>query len=166
MSAFVNVKNRCVGLLLALLLVFGGAVSLAGCSAQTAPQASSSAAVASGAISSESSASEASHIDVTVVIDPSAAGDAYDPSAFESVKEANVYSVEEGSTAYDALVATGATLEGEPSYVTSINGLGENAAGASSGWMYEVDGEMPMVAANEYVLEGGETVRWYYSTWE
>ena len=70
--------------------------------------------------------------------------------------------VKDGETAYDALLATDVDVYGNHSFVTSIDGLEEGAAGPTSGWMYMVNEEMPMVPANEYVLEEGDDVLWYY----
>ena len=69
------------------------------------------------------------------------------------------------ATAYDALLATGVEVDGTPSYVTSINGVGEGLAGSASGWMYMVNDEVPQVAANEYELKDGDAVVWYYGSW-
>ncbi len=48
-------------------------------------------------------------------------------------------------------------------YVVSIDGLGEFDKGADSGWMYNVNGKTPQVAANEYKLKAGDQVLWYYT---
>lgn len=76
-----------------------------------------------------------------------------------------VVTIPAGSTAYDALVATGAEVEGSPAYVSSINGIGEGQAGDASGWMYMVNGQVPTVAGNELVLQDGDRIKWYYGTW-
>ena len=67
-----------------------------------------------------------------------------------------------GATAYDALAATGLSLEGSSSYVSAINGLAEKMMGGTSGWTYTVNGTMPMTAASNYTLHDGDTVRWTY----
>lgn len=151
-------------LLLALAML-----PLTACSPQgEQAQSSSSSQVQSSSESSTAGSSEpGKQISVTVQVDAAKAEEAgADISALEEIADPKTYDLEEGSTAYDALVATGAKLEGAPSYVTSIDGLAEGAAGKSSGWMYEVNGEMAMVAANEYVLQENDAVRWYYSSWE
>lgn len=79
--------------------------------------------------------------------------------------DSQVVTIPAGSTVYDALVATGAELEGTPAYVSSINGVGEGQAGNASGWMYMVNGQIPTVAGNELVLEDGDAVQWYYGVW-
>ena len=40
--------------------------------------------------------------------------------------------------------------------------LGEFTCGSMSGWMYWVDGELPMVGAGNYTLNGGEKIEWKY----
>ena len=70
----------------------------------------------------------------------------------------------EGSTVYDALRAMGVSVGGSSYYVSSINGLAEKACGATSGWTYSVNGVFPNKACGRYVLTGGESVRWVYST--
>lgn len=68
-----------------------------------------------------------------------------------------------GSTVMDALRATGIAFTGSSSYVSSIDGLYAGMYGASSGWMYSVDGVTPMRAANAYGITDGNAIRWYYS---
>ncbi|MCI9129965.1 MAG: DUF4430 domain-containing protein [Eggerthellaceae bacterium] len=146
-------KKSLLASMLAALMLSG---ALFGCS-QPAEQ--------SNATSSDSAASVAAEtMAVSVEIDPSAAD-----GLVEGVAEARVpqdVDVATGASAYDALVATGAELEGTSSYVTSINGLAEKAAGPTYGWMYEVNGEIPSVAADEYELQPGDAVRWYYASYE
>ena len=76
---------------------------------------------------------------VYVEIDPSAAADKVSGD-IDTTKfgPAEVFIVT-GGTAYDALLATGAEVDGEPSYITSINGLAAGDAGPTSGWMYSVN---------------------------
>ena len=45
-----------------------------------------------------------------------------------------------GSTVYDALCATGASVSGSSYYVSAINGLAEKQCGNGSGWTYAVNG--------------------------
>ncbi|MDD6602603.1 DUF4430 domain-containing protein, partial [Parafannyhessea umbonata] len=75
-------------------------------------------------------------------------------------------SVQQGATAYDALLATGAsvssgTYPGGGTWVTAINGLGEDA---SHGWTYKVDGSMPNVMSDRYTVHDGDSVVWSYVT--
>ncbi len=47
-------------------------------------------------------------------------------------------------------------------YVSDVNGDTENTFGKYDGWMYLVDGEMPVVGISACELEGGETITLYY----
>ena len=74
-------------------------------------------------------------------------------------------SVPKGASAYAALLATGATVEGganrtgSGTWVTAINGLGQDSA---HGWTYTVNGTLPSVMSDEYVLHDGDSVAWNY----
>ncbi len=70
----------------------------------------------------------------------------------------------EGSSVYDALCALGVSVGGSSSYVSSINGLSQMACGSMSGWTYNVNGVYANKAAGKYILSGGETVNWVYTT--
>lgn len=69
-----------------------------------------------------------------------------------------------GSTVYDALCATGASVSGSSYYVSAINGLAEKQCGNGSGWTYAVNGSFPGKACGRYTLSGGESISWIYST--
>lgn len=69
-----------------------------------------------------------------------------------------------GSTVYDALCATGASISGSSYYVSAINGLTEKQCGNGSGWTYAVNGSFPGKACGRYTLSGGESISWIYST--
>lgn len=97
-------------------------------------------------------------IAVAVVVDSSAATSLGFPATMAS----GTLELPEGATAYDALAATGLSLEGSASYVSAVNGLAEKMMGGTSGWTYTVNGTMPMTAANNYALSDGDTVRWAY----
>ena len=49
-------------------------------------------------------------------------------------------------------------------YVSSINGLAEKEHGASSGWMYAVNGKLPNMACSAYKLVDGDSIQWRYVT--
>ncbi len=72
--------------------------------------------------------------------------------------------LDEGATVYDALCASGFSLSGSSMYVSAIGGLAEKQCGSGSGWTYAVDGEFPGKACGRYVLSGGESIAWIYST--
>lgn len=114
---------------------------------------------------SPGSGSPANEMTVAVIVDPSAADGKVDLPADDLAVIAEDVELPEGASAYDALVATGVAIEGD-SYVTSINGLAEKAAGPTYGWMYEVNDESPVVAARECALQSGDEVRWFYGSWD
>ena len=74
--------------------------------------------------------------------------------------------LDSGATVYDALVAVGTkagiTIGAQNSsygvYVYAIGGIG---AGGRAGWMYSVNGAVPMVGAASYVLTDGDEIIWY-----
>jgi hypothetical protein len=75
-------------------------------------------------------------------------------------------SLRSGATAYDALLATGASVEsgayaGGGTWVTAINGLGQDA---SHGWTYSVNGSMPGMMSDLYAVHDGDSVVWGYVT--
>lgn len=49
-------------------------------------------------------------------------------------------------------------------YIEAIDGDGEFDHGSGSGWMYNVDGVYPDYGCSLYVLNGGETIAWRYTT--
>lgn len=140
----------------ALFVVAMASVCLFGCGQQASSSSSSSASTDTGSVD----------IVVTVEIDPSAADGLVNLPADDLAVVTETVVLPDESTAYDALVTTGAQVDGTESYVTSINGLAEKAAGDSYGWMYEVNGEQPTVAATEYIVVNDDVVRWYYGSWE
>lgn len=131
-----------------------GAGRGSGSSAASSPSASSGASGSSGASPSPAPAS----IAVSVVVDSSAAASLGYPAAMAS----GTLQLPEDATAYDALAATGLSLEGSASYVSAVNGLAEKMMGGTSGWTYTVNGTMPMTAASNYTLHEGDAVRWVY----
>jgi len=80
------------------------------------------------------------------------------------------YSMEdmEGASAYDVLAALcsdkGWSVEGSSSYVSAINGLAEFDCGATSGWMYSINGKYPNVSAGEYTVKKNDKIVWKYVT--
>jgi hypothetical protein len=75
-------------------------------------------------------------------------------------------SLSQGASAYDALLATGASVSpkaypGGGTWVMAINGLGQDD---SHGWTYSVNGSMPNVMSDLYTVHDGDTVVWTYVT--
>lgn len=75
--------------------------------------------------------------------------------------------IENGDTPYSILKKAGldvrSTGSGSNIYVQSINGLSEFDHGATSGWMYSVNGTFPNVSASAYILKNGDIVKWQYT---
>ncbi len=78
--------------------------------------------------------------------------------------------VAEGTNALEMLQQYGEENEVEivmaatspTAYVTAINGVAETA---DAGWVYEVNDEMTMDAADKCILEEGMGITWEYMTW-
>lgn len=104
---------------------------------------------------------KASTISVSVIVDGSAAG---------SGSGSATVTLDAGASVYDALVATGASVNARSSvygtYISAINGLAEKEHGANSGWVYSVNGTEPSTACSNYVLADGDSVSWTYATVE
>ncbi len=99
-------------------------------------------------------------VTVSISVDSSAADG--------SVSASGGFTFEEGATVYDALCALGLSIGSSDGihgvYVSSIGGLAEKQFGASSGWMYAVNGVRPNMACSAYALKDGDTIQWRYVT--
>ena len=99
-------------------------------------------------------------VTVSISVDSSAVGG--------PVSGSGTFTFEEGATVYDALCALGLSIGSQDSihgvYVSSINGLAEKEHGASSGWMYAVNGKLPNMACSAYKLADGDSIQWRYMT--
>ena len=109
--------------------------------------------------SSSGSTSQAAKVRVTVTIDARADGGS---------TSSYTVSLDPGATAYDALVATGASVNARSTamgvYVAAINGYAEKDRGGESGWKYAVNGSYPGYSAGAYTLSDGDAVTWVYVT--
>lgn len=82
------------------------------------------------------------------------------------------FPVAQGDTVYTILIeaarAHGIPMENSGAagmaYIAGIAYLYEYDFGDLSGWMYYVDGDSPSVGCDQYVLHGGETIQWLYTT--
>jgi hypothetical protein len=96
-------------------------------------------------------------VTASVTVDGSAAG---------AGSSSATVSLPSGATAYDALVAAGASVNARSTaygiYVAGIGGLAEREHGGQSGWVYSVDGSEPGTACSGYVLSDGDSVVWTY----
>ena len=78
--------------------------------------------------------------------------------------------VTRGSSAFDVLQlacnAHGVPLTVKKSsygmYIAGINNLDEKDCGATSGWMYKVNGTPPMISADGYKMKDGDNLVFYY----
>ncbi len=99
-------------------------------------------------------------ISVNVTVDSSSAGG--------SVSANTTVALAPSSTAYDALCATGLSVNSRKSafgvYVAGIGGLSEFDHGGGSGWKYKVNGTFPNHSASVHELHDGDSVVWVYVT--
>ncbi|WP_346685575.1 DUF4430 domain-containing protein [Enteroscipio rubneri] len=145
----VGARRACAAMAAALV-----ALALAGATGCAAPASDSSNQTGADAASQQASMS------VNVVVDTSAVEGA--PVSYDAP-----VTLDEGASAFDALQATGlsvnVTESSYGSYVSAVEGLAAGDHGDMSGWMYEVNGAEAQVAASAYVLSKGDSVRWYYT---
>ena len=138
----------------------GGAQGNASSAAQ--PDASQGGSGVSNAGAGDAGAQQPQTVTISVSIDSSSVG--------SPISASGTYTFERGATAYDALCALGVSVNAGNSgfgvYVSAIGGLAEKEYGATSGWLYTVNGAQPATAANNYELSDGDVVRWVYSVSE
>ena len=112
-----------------------------------------------GSPAGKQNSQNSSGITVSISVDASIVG-AGSSSATVSLKR--------GASVYDALRATGVSMNAYNTqygiYVASIGGLAEKEHGSTSGWMYSVNGTVPMTSCANYRLSDGDVIRWYYVT--
>lgn len=75
--------------------------------------------------------------------------------------------VPEGSSVYDALVATDVEVSSKKSlgmgtYVAGIDGLFEREIAKTSGWVYSVNGDVSSTSSDQYTVEDGDKVEWLF----
>ncbi len=139
----------------------GSAGTASGSSAASTTSGSKSASAGTSTNSTSSSASSAEQSAITVSV-------TVDASKVSAGSSSATVSLAQGATVYDALKATGVSMNASNTqygiYVSSIGGLAEKEHGATSGWMYSVNGVTPMTACSNYKLSNGDKVVWYYVT--
>ena len=135
----------------------GSSSSSGGSSSSNADSGSSSSA---GGSSQPGTSAPAGTVTVYVSVSSSAVGN--------PVSGGGTFTFNQGATVYDALCACGLSMNasntGYGIYVSAIGGLAEKEHGGHSGWMYSVNGAVPMTACSNYVLSNGDSVSWYYVT--
>ena len=121
---------------------------------------SSSSSSSAGGSSQPGTSAPAGTVTVYVSVSSSAVGN--------PVSGGGTFTFNQGATVYDALCACGLSMNasntGYGIYVSAIGGLAEKEHGGHSGWMYSVNGAVPMTACSNYVLLNGDSVSWYYVT--
>lgn len=129
-------------------------------SSSSSSGASSSSSSSAGGSSQPGTSAPAGTVTVYVSVSSSAVGN--------PVSGGGTFTFSQGATVYDALCACGLSMNasntGYGIYVSAIGGLAEKEHGGHSGWMYSVNGAVPMTACNNYVLLNGDSVSWYYVT--
>ncbi len=145
-----------------------GSESTGGSSSSDGSSSSAGSATGGGSASNSGGASagnqggsqQPGYVTVTISVTSSAVGN--------PVSSSGTFTFNEGATVYDALCALGLSVNAHGSsfgtYVAAIGGLAEKEHGATSGWMYSVNGVAPNTACSNYVLSNGDSVVWYYVT--
>lgn len=152
----------------------GSSSSSGGSSSSSAGSGSGS---SSSGVSSSSSGSSSSSSSASGSSQPGTSAPAGTVTVYVSVASSAVgnpvsgggtFTFNQGATVYDALCACDLSMNasntGYGIYVSAIGGLAEKEHGGHSGWMYSVNGAVPMTACSNYVLSNGDSVSWYYVT--
>ncbi|MDR3899833.1 MAG: DUF4430 domain-containing protein [Slackia sp.] len=138
----------------------GSGLSSSSSGASSSSSGSSSSSSSAGGSSQPSASAPAGTVTVYVSVSSSAVGN--------PVSGGGTFTFNQGATVYDALCACGLSMNasntGYGIYVSAIGGLAEKEHGGHSGWMYSVNGAVPMTACSNYVLSNGDSVSWYYVT--
>lgn len=144
----------------------GGSPASSGASSQNgsgpAPSAGAAGGASSASADSSTGGSAASGVPQTVTVSVTVSSSAVGGSVSGGARP----TFAQGATAYDALCAVGLSVNAERTsygiYVTSVGGLAQKEHGGKSGWMYSVNGMVPMTSCGNYVLRDGDDVQWYY----
>lgn len=138
----------------------GSGSSSSSSGASSSSSGSSSSGSSTGGSSQPGASAPAGTVTVYVSVSSSAVGN--------PVSGGGTFTFNQGATVYDALCACGLSMNasntGYGIYVRAIGGLAEKEHGGNSGWMYSVNGAVPMTACSNYVLSNGDSVSWYYVT--
>lgn len=104
--------------------------------------------------SSTSASSSAASVTVSLKVDATD----YDKGVLFDEK----MTVDEGKTLYDALMESGLELDVSSMsgtvYIDGIDGIVSSKISPNSGWLYEINGEVPSVGVDSYVLEDGDEI--------
>ena len=133
----------------------------AGVTSAGAPSGTGSTSSATGTQSGSSSAQSTQDAKVRVAVTIDARADGGSSSSY-------TVSLDAGATAYDALLATGTSVNARSTamgvYIAAINGYAEKDQGGESGWKYAVNGSYPSYSAGACKLSDGDAVTWVYAT--
>lgn len=136
----------------------GSGSSSSSSGASSSSSGSSNSSSSAGGSSQPGTSAPAGTVTVYVSVSSSAVGN--------PVSGGGTFTFNQGATVYDALCACGLSMNasntGYGIYVSAIGGLAEKEHGGHSGWMYSVNGAVPMTACSNYVLSNGDSVSWYY----
>ena len=132
----------------------GSGSSSSSSGASSSSSGSSSSSSSAGGSSQPGTSAPAGTVTVYVSVSSSAVGN--------PVSGGGTFTFNQGATVYDALCACGLSMNasntGYGIYVRAIGGLAEKEHGGHSGWMYSVNGAVPMTACSNYVLSNGDSV--------
>lgn len=138
----------------------GSGSSSSSSGASSSSSGSSNSSSSAGGSSQPGTSAPAGTVTVYVSVSSSAVGN--------PVSGGGTFTFNQGATVYDALCACGLSMNASNTsygiYVSAIGGLAEKEHGGHSGWMYSVNGAVPMTACSNYVLSNGDSVSWYYVT--
>ena len=138
----------------------GSGSSSSSSGASSSSSGSSSSSSSAGGSSQPGTSAPTGTVTVYVSVSSSAVGN--------PVSGGGTFTFNQRATVYDALCACGLSMNasntGYGIYVSAIGGLAEKEHGGHSGWMYSVNGAVPMTACSNYVLSNGDSVSWYYVT--
>lgn len=140
---------------------------MAGCSSGQSSTSSASSSASSAAVSAQSSSASSAATDgditVSVTMTETVAGSSLEETALQFTEETVTVNTMEGSTALEALQATGREVETQDaSEVISIGGLGNGDAGEGSHWTYEVNGEAQTMPPSEYIVQNGDQLTFIF----
>lgn len=154
-------KKKIVYILVALLIIV---MAMAGCSGNKDAKTDSGSTGASDDKSQE--ASDKITVTVSILCDSLKDVDAKVMDEFSDngviLKDTEV-ELEKGASAIDALRATKIDFVEEAKMIKEINGLGNSQLGGMSGWLFTLNGEFQLVAADELAVNDGDKLDFLFS---
>lgn len=81
--------------------------------------------------------------------------------------EETEYDINEGDTIYDIMMKTGIAVSAEDTgnglAIEAIGGVANGDMGKNSGWLFTVNGEMPMDYCNKIPVNDGDEIVWDFT---